>query len=184
MVSKWETIEKKHISNFRIFDAYRIKRRHPEWNKTGEFVVLDSPQWVNIIPVTISGEVVFIEQYRHGVDAVTLEVPGGLIEAEESPRLAGQRECTEETGYSGPEDAVQLGENMPNPAFLNNSCFSYVWFGCEKLQNQQLDGNEDINVVKYPMADVRELILSGRIRHSLVLTAFFFYSLKYGGKFF
>ena len=179
MISKWETIDKRIVDHLKIFELSWVKRRHPEWNKESEFVVLNSPQWVNIIPISKDGNVIFIEQYRHGIDEVTLEVPGGLVEAGEEPRLAAQRECTEETGFIGPDNAILLGENFPNPAFLDNKCFSFVWFGCERRFNQSLDGNEDINVVEIPLDKVKNMILNGDIRHSLVLTAFFFYFLKF-----
>jgi len=179
MVRKWETIEDKYLENLKIFDLHRILRKHPEWYKQSNFIVLDSPQWVNIIPITTDKKVVLIEQYRHGIDEITLEVPGGLVEKKENPREAGERECTEETGYIGKENAILIGENYPNPAFLNNKCYSFVWFDCEKRVKQSLDGSEDINVILVPINEIKNMILKEEIRHSLVLTAFFFYFLKY-----
>ena len=179
MIKKWDTVGSEFAGDFKIFNISRIKRRHPEWKKEGSFVVLDSPQWVNIIPITPDNKVIFVEQYRHGIDRITLEVPGGLIEKGEEPGTAGERECSEETGFQGPERAELLGENFPNPAFLNNKCYSYVWFNCVKTDEQRLDGNEDINVVEIPLDDIRDRIADGTIQHSLVLTAFFFYFLRY-----
>ena len=180
MVEKWETIDDTFIANHRIFNVHKVRRRHRVWNKESDFVVLDSPPWVNIIPVTPDNRIVLIEQYRHGIDDITLEIPGGLVETGEVPRVAGERECLEETGYSGNGEALLLGENQPNPAFLNNICYSYIWFGCKKIKDQKLDGNEDINTIEIPAEVLKNYILSGKIRHSLVLTAFYFYSLKYG----
>lgn len=157
-----------------------IERKHPDRDKSGRFVVLDSPGWVNIIPVTRDNKVVFIEQYRHGIDELTLEVPGGLVEAAEESVNAAARECTEETGFVGEGLPQLIGENIPNPAFLNNMCRSYVWFGCEKMKEQNLDGHEDIRVVEIPLADVKGMVMNGEIKHSLVLTAFFYYFLKFG----
>lgn len=179
-IKKWLTIDKKFIGNFRIFELFEIERKHPGREKSGKFVVLDSPRWVNIIPVTKDNKVVFIEQYRHGIDDITLEVPGGLVESAEEPVMAAARECTEETGYVGEGMPVLIGENIPNPAFLTNKCWSYAWFGCEKTKEQKLDGHEDIRVMEIPFDDVKSMIMKGDIQHSLVLTAFFFYFLKYG----
>ncbi len=179
-IKKWDTLETRFIDNYRIFNLLKVRRRHPEWGKEGEFVVIDSPRWVNIIPITVDREVVLVEQYRHGIDEVTLEIPGGLVEDIENPLDAAERECTEETGYAGKESAILLGENIPNPAFLNNMCWSFVWFDCTKVSAQHLDGNEDINIVKVPLDDITKMILNKKIQHSLVLTAFFYYSLRYG----
>jgi ADP-ribose pyrophosphatase len=179
MIKKWITRSEQLAQNLKIFDAKWVERQHPDWKKTSNFVVLDSPLWVNIIPITKDGNVVFVEQYRHGVDDITLEIPGGLIEKGEDPRIAGQRECREETGFISDQDAILLGESLPNPAFMNNICYSYVWFDCERKLEQDLDGNEDINIIEYPLNEIRHLILEGKVDHSLVLTAFFYYSLKY-----
>ena len=179
-IQKWITLDKRKIDNFKIFDLSWIKRKHPDSGKEGEFVVLDSAQWVNIIPVTKDNKVVLIEQYRQGTDELTLEVPGGLVEPGENPQDAGERECIEETGYEGNGKSLLLGENTPNPAFLNNKCYSYVWFGCELKYEQKLDRHEDIKVIEVPLSEIRNYILDGKIRHSLVLTAFFFYSMKFG----
>jgi 8-oxo-dGTP pyrophosphatase MutT (NUDIX family) len=182
MIEKWETLGVESSEDFRIFTAIRIKRRHPAWKREGSFVVLDSPQWVNIIPVTTEGNIVLIEQYRHGADSITIEVPGGLVEHGEATRIAAERECLEETGYGSNQEAELLGKILPNPAFLNNECFSYVWFGCELKSEQHLDRHEDIRVFEASQAEVKDMILDGRINHSLVLDAFLYYIFKYGFK--
>lgn len=179
MISKWETIEEKEVGKFKIFNLSWIKRQHPTMEKEGDFVVLKSPEWVNIIPITKENNIVFVEQYRHGTDEITLEIPGGLVEENENPMFASQRECLEETGFEGDGNATLLGYNVPNPAFLTNKCYSYVWFNCKKTSKQNLDPHEDINVVEIPMAKVKDYIIQGKIKHSLVLTAFFFYFLRY-----
>lgn len=180
MVKRWQTLEAKEGSDLKIFRVNWFKRQNQEIGKTGDFVVLDSPLWVNIIPITKNNEVVLVRQYRHGIDEITLEVPGGLVDKNEEPHDAAERECFEETGYKSKSRAILLGENHPNPAFLNNVCFSYVWFDCELMGKQKLDGNEDIDVLLVPLKDIPRMILDNEIKHSLVLTAFFFYSLKYG----
>lgn len=179
-ILNWETISSGAEQNLKIFDLKIVKRRNLKIGKESDFVVLNSPKWVNIIPITKNDEVVLVEQYRHGIDQITLEVPGGLVEPGEEPRVAAERECSEETGYSSELRAEQLGENLPNPAFLTNTCYSFLWRDCELTSMQKLDGNEDIAVHLLPMKDIKNKILDGTIRHSLVLTAFFFYSLKYG----
>lgn len=180
MIQKWETISKTFKDNLKIFNVELVNRKHPDLNKTGEFVVLDSPDWVNIIPITDDKKIVFVKQYRHGTDDITLEVPGGLIEKGEDPRKAAERECIEETGYTGPDLPILIGKNSPNPAFQTNSCYSYVWFNCKNTFEQTLDMNEDIETVELRFDEVKQFILQGKINHSIVLTALFFYSLKYG----
>ncbi|MGA2297020.1 MAG: NUDIX hydrolase [FCB group bacterium] len=180
MVAKWETVSRDEANDLKIFKASWFHRRHPEWGREGNFVVLDSPTWVNIIPITVDNNVLLIEQYRHGIDDLTLEVPGGLVESGEKPRIAAERECLEETGFKGSGEAILIGENYPNPAFLNNICYSFLWTGCTKIKEQSLDRHEDIRVIEVPVNEIKQMILDKKIRHSLVLTAFFFYNINYG----
>lgn len=177
MARRWETLDKKQALDCRIFTVDSVTRKHPERDDAANFVVLNSPDWVNIIPITTEGNVVLVRQYRHGVDDLTLEIPGGLVDASEDPAQAAMRECLEETGYGSETDAVCIGKNHPNPAFLDNTCFSYVWSNCRRSATQQLDEHEDIEVVEAPIEDIPRLIAQGAIRHTLVLTAFFFYYL-------
>lgn len=179
-LDKWETVRKEHVGNFKIFDLFYVDRIHPIKQTTGRFVTLESPDWVNIIPITSDKKLLLVEQYRHGTDALSLEVPAGLIEPEEPHQTAAERECIEETGFSGIGRAELLGYVEPNPAFLGNKCYHYVWFDCEKYFEQNLDENELITVKQVPVKDLKELISTGVIRHSLVMSAFFHFSLKYG----
>ncbi len=169
----WETLEQEKVSDYGIFTLWRVRRRHPLRQQTGEFVVLEAPTWVNIIPVTTDGNVVFVEQYRHGINAITLEIPGGMVSLGEEPSRAAERECREETGYASEEPATLLTVNYPNPAFLTNVCYSYLWRNCRPVAEPRWDRHEEIAVRLIPLQQVPQLIRDGHIRHSLVLVALY-----------
>ena len=179
MISNWKTNEVNQIGDFRIFTLNSANRTNPKNGVAGEYYFLNSPKWVNIIPITNDGKIVFVEQYRHGTDSVTLEIPAGLVEPNEDTAIAAKRECEEESGFSALALPELLGINSPNPAFLNNKCYSYVWHNCSKMFEQSLDTNEVIDIHLIDIGTVKKMIMGGEINHSLVLTAFFFYSLKY-----
>ncbi len=48
-------------------------------------VVIDTPDWVNVIAVTKDEQLVLIRQYRFGIAETTLEIPGGMVEPGEDP---------------------------------------------------------------------------------------------------
>ncbi|MCS6808301.1 MAG: NUDIX hydrolase [Bacteroidota bacterium] len=180
MVARWETLNKTPIADLKIFTAHAVQRRHPTHGHIGTFTVLESAEWVNIIPLTRNNEIVMIQQYRHGTDSITLEVPGGLVEEGENPCGAAMRECKEETGYGAPHEALLVGVNEPNPAFMNNRCYSYLWQDCRLEYSPQPDEFEDIAVELVPVSRISEYIRSGKIAHSLTLTALLFYMLRVG----
>jgi len=134
-------------------------------------VVLDCPAWVNVVPVTAAGNVVLIRQYRHGIREVTLEIPGGVVEAGEAPAAAAARELGEETGYAA--QAIRpLARVLPNPAVQNNYLYLYVAEGCRRSGPPRPDRFEDIEVLERPLAEISALIRDGHIAHSMVITAF------------
>ena len=96
----WTLLGSRNVSDHKIFrlrhDLYRFEPSGIE----RDFVVLDTPSWVNVVPVTADGRVVLIRQYRHGIQDVTLEIPGGIIDDDEPPEAAAARELQEETGYA------------------------------------------------------------------------------------
>ena len=180
MISKWQTISAKSKHDYTIFSSQIVTRKHPDKTTKSDFVVLNSPDWVNIIPLTSDGEVVFVRQYRHGKDDISLEIPGGLIDKGEQPYQAAERECIEETGYAGTGESILLAEIEPNPAFLNNTCYCFLWTNCQLKSKISFDAHEDIETVLIPIQQVPELIRSGMIQHSLVLNAFLHYWLSIG----
>ena len=141
--------------------------------RTGEELrrlVLDMPDWVNVVALDADRRLVVVRQFRFGTGQVTTEIPGGVIDGDEDPESAARRELREETGYTG-ERWTKLGAVEPNPAFQNNVCHHFLAEGVERTHELELDPGEDIVVGKLALDEVREAIRKGEIRHSLVLTA-------------
>jgi 8-oxo-dGTP pyrophosphatase MutT (NUDIX family) len=139
---------------------------------TARFYRIECPDWINVIPLTPAGEVVFVRQFRHGIGAETLEVPGGQMDpGDPSPLEAARRELLEETGYAA-DDWAPLGWVHPNPALITNRCHSFVVRGVRPVAPIRNDADERTEVELAPLAAVPELIRSGRITHGLVLNAF------------
>ena len=175
MVEDWEKLGSEEVANFRIFKMRRDDRRSPRTGNTHSFFVLESPDWVNIVPLTPDGRVVMIHQFRHGTAEVTLEIPGGMVDfSDGDPAESVRRELLEETGYAA-DELIHIGTVHPNPAFLNNKCYTYLALNAQYQQPPQLDGAEDIAVELVPLADVAGLIRNGRITHALVVAAFYHY---------
>jgi 8-oxo-dGTP pyrophosphatase MutT (NUDIX family) len=178
LISKWQTLEDRFVQNLKIFNVRFKKRINPSTGVASEFVTLDSPNWVNIIAITGERKIVMVEQYRHGTDSITYELPGGMVEIDENYANAAMRECIEETGYVGEGTPLKIGEVQPNPAFMNNICTTFLWENCSLKHSQNLDSNELINVKEFSVEDIKSMIDKGEIKHAIILNAFFFYFMK------
>jgi ADP-ribose pyrophosphatase len=173
MIKDWTQLSSEITGDYRIFSVHRNRALSPRTGKEGEFFTIESSSWVNVIPITAAKEVVMIRQYRHGINGVSLEIPGGIVD-EPDPRDAAIRELAEETGYVG-NPVTLLGSVSPNPALFNNRCYSYLVENAAKTKPLSLDESEDIEVDLIPLDRIPALIKNGSIDHALVIAAFHFY---------
>jgi 8-oxo-dGTP pyrophosphatase MutT (NUDIX family) len=174
--SPWTRRRSEQLADCRVFRVRRDLSADPRDGREHDFYVLEAPDWINVIPLTEAGEVVLVEQYRHGTGAVSLEIPGGMVDPGEAPEQTAARELLEETGYGGGELAF-LGRTRPNPAIQDNWLHSYVARGVSFRHAPSNAGTEQTVVRFVPVGEVPRLIREGRIDHALVVAAFHLWSL-------
>jgi len=177
-LKRWKIISSKRDKSYRVFNLRTDRARSPRTGRNHDFYVMESPEWVNVIPVTQGNEVVLIRQYRHGIRDIELEIPGGLVEPGDSPLAAAIRELYEETGCRE-EEMIPLKSVHPNPAIQNNRCYTFLARNVVFSGARELDDKEDIEVVLKPLEEIPGLISSGVITHSLVIAAFYRYYMEY-----
>ena len=176
MIKKWKKNSSKYLFENKIFKMRQDEVTSPKLKTNHEVWVMEVPTWVNIIPITQSGEVVLVNQYRFGMEKFSLEIPGGMADGDEDPKLAAIRELNEETGYVAKE-VIEIGRVESNPAIMSNHTYTYLALDCEPLNDQRLDGTEDIDIILKNIRDIPNLIRNGEIEHALVISAFYFYNL-------
>lgn len=169
----WEHVASESTHDYRIFTARVDQIRSPRTGHVLRRVVLDTPDWINVVARTTGGQFVLVRQVRHGIAAPSLEIPAGMVEPGEAPELAATRELLEETGYQG--RMRWLGQVYPNPAFQGNTCYHFLAEDCEYVAEPQLDPGEDIQVELWSWPQILEAVRSGEVRHSLMISALFYY---------
>lgn len=144
--------------------------RNPRNGEIFKRLVLETPDWVNVVALTRDRRLVVVHQYRFGSSSVTIEIPGGMVDAGEAHGEAARRELREETGYTSAR-WTYLGSVEPNPAFHTNQCHHWLAEDASPTHEQGLDTGEDIVIGTLALDEVRAMIARGEIRHSLVITA-------------
>lgn len=136
----------------------------PNGRRIERYLVSEGPDVVMIFAVTEKGEVVFVEQYKHGMGEMSLDLSAGYMDEEDpSPLAAAQRELEEETGFQSDQWRFLVSlATSPNrsPAKLHY----FLAVDCRPTGRQHFDPTEDLRVRLYPLAEVEDMILDGRVR--------------------
>ena len=167
LITPWTRVATKVLLDLRIMKVQEVTAISPKTGNEHGFFVLDTVDWVNVLPITPDQEVVFVRQYRHGSDAISLEIPGGMVDPGEAPIVSAARECLEESGFRA-SDLKSLGVLNPNPAVFNNQLHTFVAEDVVIEADIQNTATEQTEVVLVPVVDLTSYLLDGRIDHALV----------------
>ena len=131
---------------------------------------LTSADWVNVVPVTASGKIVVIEQFRFGPETNIFEVPGGSVDfGEKDATMSALRELEEETKLTS-QRIISLPSFYPNPPLQQNKIHYFIAFDVQPLEQSLAvhhDPFEKIKLHFYDIKDAMHLVRIGRISHSL-----------------
>lgn len=178
-MQKWKVLESTYLVQ-RPWATLRVdKLEMPNGHIKDEYYVLEYPTWVNMIGLTKDDKILFVRQYRHGAGKVLLELPAGVVEQGEDPKDGAIREMLEETGYAF-DNIEYICELYANPATSGNVTYTYLMTGGEKVQEQQLDASEDIEVVALSIEEAKDLLYNNKIGQSLHASALFYTFKKIG----
>jgi len=178
-MEKWKVLASKYLVQ-RPWATLRVDTlQMPNGNIKEEYYVLEYPNWVNMIGITEDNTIILIKQYRHGAEEVLLELPAGVIEKGEDPADAARREMLEETGYAFTQ-IEKIATLYANPATSGNQTFTYLLQQGRKVQEQDLDNSEDIEVVELSIEEAKQLLLDNKFGQALHSSALFYALIKLG----
>jgi 8-oxo-dGTP pyrophosphatase MutT (NUDIX family) len=175
---EWKTLSSEYIYKSNWLTARKDTCETPSGKIVDAYYVLEYNDWVNCVAVTADGRIVMVRQFRQGIGKTVLEIPGGTMDdTDPDPEYAMRRELLEETGYDF-EKLIPLGAVAPNPASSNNLTHMFLATGGRKVQDQDLDENEEIEVVLMDLEDVEKLLKENKILQSLHVTCLFYALLR------
>ena len=177
---QWKLLSSEYLFNDTWLKARRDKCLKSDGSLVYPYYVMEYPEWVTGLGLTENNEVVLVKQYRHAVGKVCIEIPGGCVDdIDKNYEEAMRREMLEETGYVFAK-LEYLGNTSPNPSTNANWMHMFLLTGGKKVQEQELDGNEEIEIMVVPMNEFFQLVLTNQIVQSMHMTTIFFALRKLG----
>ena len=182
---KWKVLSTKELLKSSFFCLREDRCELPDKRVMPRYYVMDFPEWVNIVPVTLDKKVLLIRQYRHAAGEHMVEIPGGTTDPKpaadgavdindkgvtwgnEDILDAAKRELLEETGYES-QNWRYLGYHFPNPALQSNRMHTFLALDCKKVAELNLDPFEEIEVMPVSIEECIEIFQQGKIQHSIV----------------
>jgi ADP-ribose pyrophosphatase len=162
----FKTLSKEYLSKHIYFTARKDSYQTDTGKIVDPYFVVEMPDCAVAVPFTEDGKIIFIEQYRHPIQQLSIELPGGFIDANEPKEAAVARELLEETGYRFNE-VVYLGKTYSNPGVLTNATHLFLAMGGIKIAQQSLDDNEEINILLKSVEEVKQMIARNEITQSM-----------------
>jgi len=131
-----------------------------------EAEIVRHPGSVVLIPVTDSGEIILVRQYRHAIGRSAWELPAGSLKQGEDPRAAAVRECHEEIDLI-PSAVERLGAFFPTPGYCDEEMTFYRATGLRAPADDdpaaQQDEDEDIEAKAFSVDAIRQMVACGEI---------------------
>ncbi|HRN55905.1 MAG TPA: NUDIX hydrolase [Agriterribacter sp.] len=171
---KWKILSSEYLYKATWFTIRKDRCETPEQKIVDPYYVYEFPTWVTAVALTENNQVVMVRQYRHALGETIMEIPGGCVDdTDPSLQAAIERELLEETGYAF-ADYTYLGKISPNPSTNDNLMHMYLARGGRKVQEQQLDHNEAIEVYLFSIDEVKQMLKENKILQALHVTCLFY----------
>lgn len=155
-----------HVSSKKVFSAkyFEVKKQEfvtPDGRKHIHDNVYRKPVSV-IFPITQNYDLYLISQFREFFNGRILEVCAGHADEGESPLNAAKRELKEETGIiAGNWDKIM--EVEMSASVIKSPAHIFIARQL-KFEDQNLDHDEEISLVKISLDEAIEKVVSGEIK--------------------
>lgn len=124
--------------------------------------VVEVPDTVGIVAITIDKKIVMVRQYRRAVGQDLIEIPAGKIDPGEDPETAARRELTEETGCIAGKMRPLL-EYHPAPGYSTEKMHLFLADVIAE-GNTSPDDDEFVTTQRIPLDMISRIISNGWIK--------------------
>jgi len=163
----WTVLSSEYLSR-KFWYTVRVDRvQLPGGAIIPEYWVNEYVPWVNVVAVTVEGQILLVRQYRHGIGQVHYEIPAGTTDADDkSLEEAARRELLEETGYGGGRWSPLMTLSA-NPALTNNLTYTFLAQDVVLMGEANPGASEDLRLHPTSVDEVETLLDRGEMIQSL-----------------
>ncbi|MBT4722926.1 NUDIX hydrolase [Candidatus Falkowbacteria bacterium] len=158
-IKEWEELSREVIFHKYSRKIEKVMYRLQDGQESDFYIKKEGPATA-ILAFTKDKKVILVKQYRPGPNEILHELPGGIVDQDESPEEAAQRELLEETGYQG---LIRHVSHVYDCAYSTMKRYCVVIDECERVQEQNLDKTEFAEVSLISLMGFRDLLKSGRM---------------------
>jgi 8-oxo-dGTP pyrophosphatase MutT (NUDIX family) len=162
-IEPWQLLDSTYSFRDRWLSVRSDTVRLPGGKTLSPYHVVEVADWVNVVAISDASNVILVEQYRHAVKRVLLEIPAGHVDPKEDREAAARRELLEETGY-GEGTWHMLGALHPVASRFANQVHSYLALGVRKIGEPQREESENLHIHEMPWTEFVAGLQSGKLR--------------------
>ena len=167
---KWKILKSETAFENHFFKITKDKCEKNDGTVVEKYYTIQRPTVAVIIAITNQNEVVLINQYRHPIKNTDIELPAGYIEEHENDiEQAAHRELLEETGYKV-EKMEEIQEVYSSAGLMSNNIHFFIGFNAKKIQEPELDENEELEDLTTPFENSIKLVEEEKIKDMASVT--------------
>lgn len=171
-----KTIRREEKFCGRIFSVHVDEVLLPD-GTTSTREVVEHVDGVAVLALDEERRVLMVTQYRYVFGKPLLELPAGKLDQGEEPETGALRELKEETG-AVPGTLVKLCSVIPAPGCYGETL--HLFFAKDlRMEAQQLDEGEFLNVERIPFDEMVRRCLAGEIEDAKTVTAVLMAKLRF-----
>lgn len=167
----WKTLHTKLLLD-RVpwLRVYSEKVELPDGRVVDDYLRLEQPDFVMIVPVRNECEIGLIRSYKHGVGAVDMQPPAGYVEKGEDILTTAQRELLEETGCQA-EAWFELGSYVISGNRGTGKAHLYLATGCRRVVEPDPGDLEEQEVIWLSLEEVQQRWTDGKFSQMATVAA-------------
>ena len=158
----WKTIETENLLNTDLVSVNRNKVQLPDGAVIEDFYTVGIQDAAMVAALTPEGDILLKREFRYACGCDVTECPAGMFEKGEEPLDVAKRELLEETGYVS-DNWTYLGPTYESTSKLTNTMHLFLAKNCVKQSEQHLDQFERISVLKVPLEQAVDMVMTGEI---------------------